>query len=119
MAWPAKVPTTTTASAGNAARRIIPRRRFPLPISIQNQKVGWESRRFASNLAFQRRAAGKASRIAELLLNAQQLVIFGGAVGPGEAAGLDLAAGERDREVGDGRILGLARPVRHHRRIAR
>ena len=33
-------------------------------------------------------------------------------------AGLDLAGAERDREVGDRRVLGLARAVRHDRRVA-
>ena len=47
-----------------------------------------------------------------------QLIIFGHAVGAGERAGLDLPAIGGDGEVGDGRVLGLAGAVRHHRGIA-
>ena len=36
----------------------------------------------------------------------------------GRRAGLDLAAVGGDGEVGDGRVLGLARPVRHDRGVA-
>ena len=36
----------------------------------------------------------------------------------GERAGLDLPAIGRDREIGDGRILGLAGAVRHDGGIA-
>ncbi len=36
----------------------------------------------------------------------------------GRGAGLDLAAAGRDREVGDGHVLGLARAVRHHCAVA-
>ena len=68
------------------------------------------------------RSAGRALRIgasarpaavrgglAELLLDAQQLVVLGDAVGPGRRAGLDLPAAGGDGEVGDRRVLGLAR----------
>ena len=40
------------------------------------------------------------------------------AVGAGGGAGLDLAASRGDREVGDGRVLGLAAPVAHHAGVA-
>ena len=43
---------------------------------------------------------------------------FAVAVGARRRAGLDLARAERDREVGDRRVLGLARPVGHDRRVA-
>ena len=39
---------------------------------------------------------------AELLLDAKQLVVFADAVGAAGRAGLDLARGGADREVGDG-----------------
>src|SRR5215208_1561345 len=55
---------------------------------------------------------------AQFLLYPQQLVVLGRPVRPREAARLDLAAGERDREVGNRRILRLAGAVRHHRRVA-
>src|SRR3954451_24786007 len=57
--------------------------------------------------------------LAELLLDAQELVVFGGAIGARKGAGLDLSAIGGDREVRDGRILGLAGAVRHHRGVAR
>src|SRR3954454_2983513 len=56
--------------------------------------------------------------LAELLLDAQELVVFGGAVGARKGAGLDLTAIGGDREVGDGGILGFAGAVRHHRGVA-
>ena len=55
--------------------------------------------------------AGVPRRVAQLLLDPEQLVELGDPVGPGRSAGLDLAAVHRDREVGDGRVLGLARAV--------
>src|SRR5580658_10058660 len=65
-----------------------------------------------------RRAPGIARRAAEALLDANQLIVFGKPVGARQRAGLDLPAIGRDREVGDRRILGLARAVRDHRAIA-
>ena len=56
--------------------------------------------------------------LAQLLLDAEQLVVLGEPVGAGEAAGLDLPAIGGDGEVGDGRVLGLARAVRHDRGVA-
>ena len=53
-------------------------------------------------------------RLAELLLDAQQLVVLGDPVGPGRGAGLDLAAVGGHGQVGDGGVLGLPRAVRHH-----
>ena len=38
-------------------------------------------------------------------------------IGACQRAGLDLPAVRRHRQIGDGRVLGLARPVRHHRRV--
>src|SRR5215216_4733884 len=46
-------------------------------------------------------AAGIAGRFAEALLDADQLVVFGEAIGAGQRAGLDLSAIGRHREVGD------------------
>src|SRR3954471_15766413 len=56
--------------------------------------------------------------LAELLLDAQELIVFGGPIGTRKGAGLDLPAIGGDGEIGDGGILGLARTVRHHRGIA-
>src|SRR5579862_2826345 len=55
---------------------------------------------------------------AQLLLDPEQLVVLGDAIGARRRAGLDLTGAERDGEVGDRRILGLAGAVRHHRRVA-
>ena len=54
----------------------------------------------------------------EVLLDAQQLVVLGDAVGAGQRAGLDLPAVGGHGEVGDGRVLGLARAVADHRGVA-
>src|SRR5437763_16782860 len=67
-----------------------------------------------STQRLERRAAGIARLRAELLLDAQELVVFCGAVGTRQRAGLDLPAIGGDREVGDGGVLGFARAVRHH-----
>src|SRR5437899_2534362 len=62
--------------------------------------------------------AGVHRPLAQLLLDPEQLVVLRDAVAPRRRAGLDLARAERDREVGDRRVLGLARAVRHHGRVA-
>jgi hypothetical protein len=49
----------------------------------------------------QRVAAGVDGVLAELLLNAQELVVFRQTVGAAEGAGLDLAAVRGHRDVGD------------------
>ena len=51
---------------------------------------------------------------AQLRLDAQQLVVLGQALRAARRARLDLARREPDREVGDERVLGLARAVRGH-----
>ena len=60
-------------------------------------------------------AAGVAGGGAEFGLDADQLVVFRRPVAAREAAGLDLPAIGGDGEVGDGRVLGLARAVAHDR----
>ena len=60
-------------------------------------------------------AARVAGHIAELILDPQQLVVLGRALATGRSAGLDLSGVGRDRDVGDGRVLGLAGTVRDHR----
>src|SRR5581483_1595798 len=55
---------------------------------------------------------------AELALDPQQLVVLGDAVRARRRPRLDLAGAERDREVGDRRVLRLPRAMRHHGRIA-
>jgi hypothetical protein len=46
--------------------------------------------------------------VAEVLGNAEELVVLGDAVGAAGAAGLDLAGARGDGQVGDERVLGLA-----------
>src|SRR5689334_1641687 len=62
----------------------------------------------------QDRGSGVARGLAQLLLDADELVVFCRAVAAGEAAGLDLAAVGGDCEVGDGGVLGLTGPVAHN-----
>ena len=80
------------------------------------------ARRFAHRRPASDRREGVAAAVgrglAELLLDAQQLVVLGDPVAAGRRAGLDLAAVGGDGEVGDGGVLGLARAVRHHRGVA-
>ena len=56
---------------------------------------------------------------AERLLDAQQLVVLGDAIRARRRAGLDLAAAGGDGEVGDRRVLGLARAVATSRPCSR
>src|SRR5262249_50798777 len=54
-----------------------------------------------------RLAARVPGRLAELLLDAEQLVVLGRPLTARGGAGLDLAGVHPDREVGDRRVLGL------------
>src|SRR5580704_9849905 len=56
-------------------------------------------------------APWEAGRFAQILLDAEQLVVLGHAVRTGRRAGLDLPRVHRHDQVGDGRVLGLARTV--------
>ena len=60
-------------------------------------------------LRAQDRAAGVTGGVAQLFLDADQLVVLREPVRTREAAGFDLAAVGRDREIRDRRVLGLAR----------
>jgi hypothetical protein len=51
---------------------------------------------------------------AELLLDAQQLVVLGQALRPAGSAGLDLAGGQAHCQVSNEGVLGLTRPVAGH-----
>src|SRR5579872_4905191 len=66
-----------------------------------------------SYLAPEGGATGVTSGAAELLLDADELVVLGEAVGARQRAGLDLSAIGADRQIGDGCVLGFARAVRH------
>ena len=57
--------------------------------------------------------------VAQLLLDADQLVVLGEPVGARQRAGLDLAGVGGDRDVGDGGVLGLAGAVRDDGRVGR
>src|SRR6185295_4797801 len=52
----------------------------------------------------------------ELLLDSQEAVVLRDAFAAAQRAGLDLSAADGDGEIGDRRVLGLARAVRHHLR---
>ena len=49
--------------------------------------------------------------VSELLLDAEQLVVLGHAVGAAERTGLDLSAVGGNCDVGDGSVLGLTAAV--------
>ena len=53
--------------------------------------------------------AGVLSHVAQLLLDAEQLVVLGHAVGAAGGAGLDLAGVEGHGDVSNGGVLGLDR----------
>src|SRR5256886_2787254 len=57
------------------------------------------------------------SHLTELGFDAQQLVVLGDAIRARQRAGLDLRGGARDREVGDGAVLGLPGPDRKSTRL--
>src|SRR5437763_1546539 len=113
-----RIPTSTTdTSSGHAARRNLTRsddrsgRRgaHPTMPMVHSQ----------ARSPCQRPPTEVARGVAEVVLDAQQLVVLRDAIGSGRRAGLDLAAVGGDREVGDRRVLALARAVRHHRRVRR
>src|SRR5438105_8953110 len=55
---------------------------------------------------------------AEQLLDPEGLVVLGDSIAPCRSASLDLAGAERDREVGEGRILRLSGAMRHDDGVA-
>src|SRR4051794_8317788 len=87
----------------------IPQRKRRRPDEERRRESLWE-RRSRSGLVqvLERRPAGEAAGVAELLLDPQQLVVLGDAVGARGGAGLDLAAIRADGQLGDERVLGLA-----------
>ena len=56
-------------------------------------------------------APGIVSQIAQLLRDAEELVVLGGSIGAARAPGLDLARASSHREIGDEGVLGLAGAV--------
>src|SRR4051794_24657049 len=63
--------------------------------------------------------AGIARRGAELLLDAQQLVVLVDALATRRRTGLDLAGVGANRQIGNGGVLGFTRAVRDHGGVAR
>ncbi len=59
-------------------------------------------------LDLERRLARIDRLVAEGLLDAEELIVLGDAVGSGCRAGFDLAGGESNHEVRDGHVLSLA-----------
>jgi hypothetical protein len=56
--------------------------------------------------------------VAQVFLDAQQLVVLGDAVAAAQRAGLDLAGVGAHGDVGDGAVFGLARAVADHGGVA-
>lgn len=97
-----------------AAIAAAPNRRDIAPIA----DVGKARPRTALCQAFESGTPGISRLAAKLLLDAKQLIVFRGAVGTRQRAGLDLTAVTGHREVGDRGILGLAGAMRHHGCVA-
>ncbi len=55
--------------------------------------------------------AWEGGRVSEVLFDAEELVVLGHSIRTRRGAGLDLSRIDRHREVGNGRILRLARAV--------
>src|SRR5688572_6652859 len=72
----------------------------------------------ASAQRAERGAAGEAGDVAEVVGDAEELVVLGDAVAARGGAGLDLAGVGRDGEVGDEGVFGLAGAVRDDRGVA-
>src|SRR4029077_11701458 len=70
-------------------------------------------------LSAKHRAPGIDGRGSELLLDPDQLIVFGQPVGSRQRSGLDLAAIGCDREIGDRFKLGFSRAVRKYSAPAR
>src|SRR5207249_5118885 len=60
------------------------------------------------------RRTGVPRRVPELVLDPKELVVLRHPLRPGRRPGLDLTGTHRDREIRDGGVFGLARPVAHH-----
>ena len=65
----------------------------------------------ASVAVIESREAGIYSAVAELLLDAEQLVVLGDTLGPGRGTGLDLAGVQGNCEISDGGVFGLTGTV--------
>src|ERR1700733_3550460 len=74
---------------------------------------------FSKLVASESRSAGVAGGLAQLLFYAEELVVFGDAVGAGGAPGFDLAGAHANGEVGDEGVFGFAAAVRNDRSVFR
>src|SRR5882762_10700015 len=63
--------------------------------------------------------AGELRPRAELLFDAQKLIVLSDAVGAAGRSSLDLTGACGHYQVGDERVFGLARPVRNDGRVTR
>src|SRR5690606_18936448 len=71
-----------------------------------------------SSLAAELGAALVRSLPAQLLFDAQQLVVLGHAIRTAQRTGLDLTRGSTNSQVGNGVIFGFTGTVRDHCRVA-
>src|SRR5215475_15604897 len=106
-----------TGRSNDIAQRLSPRkaRRSEPALSSRNSLA--RGRR-AQTIA-ERRLACIARFVAQLLLDADELIVLGDAVGARQRARLDLAGIGGDRDIGDGVVLRLARAMRNYGRVAR
>src|SRR5262249_33748289 len=120
-AQPAPAPAAASPAARSSEKRIMQgaQGQPTIPVTvylilIQREVSRRELSKLSPELASPEFAAGVAGRAAELLLDADQLVVFGEAVGARQRTRFDLAGVGGDGEIGDRGILGLARAVREH-----
>src|SRR4029079_12730924 len=78
------------------------------------RELGTGRYRSSARVPGERTGAGVAGGVGEVLLDPEELVVLRDPLGAGRGTGLDLVAVGGDREVGDGDVLGLTRPVAHH-----
>ena len=64
-------------------------------------------------LSFLELQAGEVGGFAQFFFAAELSVVLRHAVGPRRRAGFDLSGVQRHGQVGDGRVFGFARAVRH------
>src|SRR5450631_299405 len=106
--WSCRHATRRCAEEYSAYRLVVAlspplRRRSGL---VCHESFGIEARKSAG--------ASIACSVVQLFLDTQQLVVLGHPLGPSRSTALDLATVGCHREVGDGRVLGLAGTVTHH-----
>src|SRR5262245_5027331 len=112
------------ATCSTAKARLMSRVRFSTSLSRPARSTGSDDVGDPQGMAEdpvsgKDRPAGKARGQTQLFLDAQQLVVFGDAVGAGSRPGLDLAGGGGHGEVGYEGVLGFARAVRDDRAVPR